>query len=401
MLKNTFKRNKGITLIALVVTIIVLLILAGISIAMLTGQNGILNRASEAKEKTQIAQEDENEKLQGYEKIINKYRDLPKEEGTTPYLPNDTFSYKVGDLSTGLVIEDSNNNEYVWVEVPTTIYDNTEYNSNGVKKPSNSENYANIEACLKAYTANYASSSCNDANSNFTELYQAMLKSVYTNGGFWIGRYEAGLEGDTPRTSYTEISVSDKLVVKQNMYPYNRVTRDEAQTLATRMDYGDCKGSLIFGIQWDLTLKYIEEKTVELAEEANKDTVRTDIKSKLTTNSTTIGNYYNNLWNITNTNVKYSTNYGIDFTVCPKQKTENANILLTTGADASFSLMNIYDIAGNVCEWTLEEASSNVDPCILRGGDYHNDGSGYPAGSRDGHSTSFSSYLVGFRLSLY
>ena len=39
MLKETFKKNKGITLIALVVTIIVLLILAGISIAMLTGQN--------------------------------------------------------------------------------------------------------------------------------------------------------------------------------------------------------------------------------------------------------------------------------------------------------------------------------------------------------------------------
>ena len=39
MLENTFKRNKGITLIALVVTIIVLLILAGVSISMLTGQN--------------------------------------------------------------------------------------------------------------------------------------------------------------------------------------------------------------------------------------------------------------------------------------------------------------------------------------------------------------------------
>ena len=85
MLKNTFKKNKGITLIALVVTIIALLVLAGISIAMLTGQNGILNRAVEAKEKTELAQEDENEKLQGYEEIINKYRDLPKEEGTTPY----------------------------------------------------------------------------------------------------------------------------------------------------------------------------------------------------------------------------------------------------------------------------------------------------------------------------
>ena len=46
------KDNKGITLIALVITIIVLLILAGVSIAMLTGENGLLNRANESKSKT-------------------------------------------------------------------------------------------------------------------------------------------------------------------------------------------------------------------------------------------------------------------------------------------------------------------------------------------------------------
>ena len=53
MLKHKLKKNKGITLIALVVTIIVLLILAGISISMLTGQNGILKRAAEAKERNE------------------------------------------------------------------------------------------------------------------------------------------------------------------------------------------------------------------------------------------------------------------------------------------------------------------------------------------------------------
>ena len=52
-------KSRGITLIALVVTIIILLILAGISISMLTGQNVILNRAVEAKEKTQVANEKE------------------------------------------------------------------------------------------------------------------------------------------------------------------------------------------------------------------------------------------------------------------------------------------------------------------------------------------------------
>ena len=63
MKEHKKSKTSGITLIALVVTIIVLLILAGISIMMLSGNNGILNRAGEAKERTSIAQEEENAKL--------------------------------------------------------------------------------------------------------------------------------------------------------------------------------------------------------------------------------------------------------------------------------------------------------------------------------------------------
>ena len=61
-IKNELKNKKGITLIALVITIIVLLILAGVSIATLTGPNGLLTRANEAKEETEKAEE--REKLQ-------------------------------------------------------------------------------------------------------------------------------------------------------------------------------------------------------------------------------------------------------------------------------------------------------------------------------------------------
>ena len=200
MLRDTLRRNKGITLIALVVTIIVLLILAGISIAMLTGQNGILNRAAEAKEKTRVAQEDESQKLKGYEDIMAQYTgNLPSREETKPYFPNSTFSYKEGDLSTGLVIKDGNANEYVWVEVPTTIYDNTTYNNNGANKPKNADEWEKIRDCLKAYTVDYSDSSYKDTNTDgttYSDDYKNMLKSVYTNGGFWIGRYEAGYEID-------------------------------------------------------------------------------------------------------------------------------------------------------------------------------------------------------------
>ena len=65
------KNSNGITLIALVVTIIVLLILAGVSISMLTGQNGILNRAAEAKDKTETSNEDEKRKLAQAEALMN------------------------------------------------------------------------------------------------------------------------------------------------------------------------------------------------------------------------------------------------------------------------------------------------------------------------------------------
>ena len=384
---------------------------------MLTGQNGILNRAAEAKEKTGVAQEDEEKTLQGYEDIIAQYTgSLPSRAETKPYFPNSTFSYKEGDLSTGLVIKDSNDNEYVWVEVPRTIYDNTTYNNNGAKKPSNSEDYTNIEACLKVYTADYANSSHSDTNSNFTVQYKAMLKSVYTNGGFWIGRYEAGLEeGKNPRTLYTEISASDKAVVKQNKIPYNYVKRDEAQELATRMNYNGCTSSLIFGIQWDLTLKYIEEKTVELAEEVNKDTVRADIKNKLTSKSTEIGNYYNSAFTLNRGKYAkfgalsnwFDYNYNSESTknlVAESQKKEQGSykngILLTTGATEATNLQNIYDIAGNVSEWTLE-FYSNGRPCVYSGGSCCDDGSVYPAECRDYNVTSIYSDLVGFRVGLW
>ena len=66
------RKNKGITLIALVITIIVLLILAGVAIAMLSGENGILKKAADAKTKTDEAQINETEDLQGLEYLIKK-----------------------------------------------------------------------------------------------------------------------------------------------------------------------------------------------------------------------------------------------------------------------------------------------------------------------------------------
>ena len=70
------KEQKGITLVALVITIIILLILAGISIATLTGENGLFKRAKDAKNNTVDAQNAENKALNSYTDAMNKVLDF-------------------------------------------------------------------------------------------------------------------------------------------------------------------------------------------------------------------------------------------------------------------------------------------------------------------------------------
>ena len=245
---------------------------------MLTGQNGILNRAAEAKEKTGIANEVEQRKLAQSEALTNMeettYKGVTLPKGFAP-----TRIEGEDSIDEGLVITDGYGNEYVWIEVPKSIYKNS------------ADDLEKIRERLKAYTDGYSESGYSDTNPVFELQYQNMLKSVYTNGGFWIGRYEAGLEGETSRKSHVDIMPSDKAVVKQNMIPYNYVTRKESQELAKGMKYEGCTSSLIFGVQWDLMLKFIETK---------KKATDKEITTKLTSDSKKIGNYMDNLWNVTN-----------------------------------------------------------------------------------------------------
>ena len=153
------------------------------------------------------------------------------------------------------------------------------------------------------------------------------------------------------------------------------------------MESGGKTTSLLFGVQWDLTLKYLE----------TKGTSQADLK----TNSTSWGNYSNNAWNITNANLKYLSISTSWTTATEKSKTSNEIILLSTGADDSFSKMGIYDLAGNVFEWTLEYTSVTVYPCAYRGGVCAYSGSDYPAGGRGYNDTTDLLVGVGFRLALY
>ena len=143
----------------------------------------------------------------------------------------------------------------------------------------------------------------------------------------------------------------------------------------------------MFGVQWDLVLKYLE----------TKGTAQEDLK----TNSTNWGNYKNNLWNITNENSKYAPNGSGWTSGAYGKKDSNKSVLLSTGASEAFCKHGIYDIAGNVWEWTLEHATTYSSyPCAYRGGNCGYDGSSTPAAYRLNHTTTYYG-SIGFRVSLF
>ena len=443
------KKNKGITLVALVVTIVVLLILSGVSINLVLGNNGIIAKAKDAETKSVEAGQND---LKGMNVLVSEMEGALAGNGSTgsgsgnggaggsgagtkvpaeataetaPYFPDNTFTKKEGTIDTGLVIQDANGNEYVWVVVPKSLYNNTNYNSNNTKKPSSSTDYANIEYCLQQYTATYRD------NTDFSDVYYAddknvgwfadataynnlknsMLKSVYENGGFYIGRYEAGI--GTNRTSKSATNSDGKYTIegmptpvsKADAYPYTWVTRTQAQNLASKVNSGTKTSSLMFGVQWDLMLAFMSKDTAKITS--------TDI---LTKNSTTIGNYLNSTFDLNRGKYKLENQWNnfdkalgsivvSNETTGKMKKTEQSSfsngILLTTGGTEQSKIMNIYDVAGNVVEWTLEKSSNDSYPCANRGGGSNSDGSGNPAAYRGNGSTTSADNVIGFRLSLW
>ena len=423
---NKLKSKKGITLVALVVTIVVLLILAGVSINLVLGNNGIIAKAKDAETKSAEASQNDLKGMNGLvsemEGVLNGNSGKTEPE-TEPYLPSDDFHYDTStSVDTGLVIADSNRNEYVWVVVPRTT---TVYKTTGLGKTTFTyADYMSIENDLKEYTKIYRESTsftdtwyADDKNegwlseTEYKTLKNSMLKSVYENGGFYVGRYEAGI--GTNRTSI-EAQVNGKYpvpttapVTKADAYPYTYVTRTQAQNLASNVNSGTKTSSLMFGVQWDLVLAFM-----------SKDTAKITSTDVLTKNSTTIGNDRDSVFQLSQTG-KYATfsNWTLSSTWNPSttptinfvdssrnkiaQSSDGNGILVTTGTSEKNKVMNIYDIAGNVWEWTLEKASDTYNPFVNRGGGCSRTGLGLPAACREYNSTDFSVGVLGFRVSLF
>ena len=430
------KKNKGITLVALVVTIVVLLILAGVSINLVLGNNGIIAKAKDAETKSAEASQNDlkgmNSLIEQMESTLNGSGNGGKTEPeTVPYLPSDDFHYDTStSVDTGLVIQDASGNEYVWVVVPRTT---AVYKTTGLGKTTFTDaDYTSIENDLKEYTKTYRNGTEHSdtwyadnktegwlSEAEYKKLKNSMLKSVYENGGFYVGRYEAGIDTTTGtnRTSKGPTNSDGKYtiegmpapVTKADAYPYTYVTRTQAQNLASKVNAGTKTSSLMFGVQWDLVLAFMSKDTTKVNQENLKE---------LILDSTTIGNYYNSTFQLSQTG-QYAvySNGSLSSTWNPSttsttnfvdssrnkiaQSSHGNGILVTTGTSEKNKVMNIYDVAGNVWEWTLEKPFYDGGPFARRGGDYSDYGPTYPAVSRIRYDAAVANGGLGFRLSLW
>ena len=259
--------------------------------------------------------------------------------------------FKVADDSAstvqgGVVIEDKDGNQFVWVPVAT------------------------LADYKRTWYTEY------DSFSSYSEaLPEDEKTSVERYKGFYIGRYEAGDKESTGTTKATfrtsSSDTSNSVTIKADQVPYNYVTRTQAVSLAegfaTKQGY-KAKTKLVSSYAWDTTIAFLQKVNSDYG------------------NSSEEGNYKDTTFPYT------------DITGASQTKAESSNVLVPTGQTTP--VCNIYDMGGNVWEWTTESCSSTKYPYALRGGHCASVFAVTPAGDR--YASPDNAYDgVGFRLTLF
>ena len=278
---------------------------------------------------------------------------IEDESGDTVWIPGgfEIAEDSANDADDGVVIQDSNGNQFVWIPVKDE------------SKFQRYEGYQN--GSLASILSDCSEPFANGYSTEKTE-YDAMVSSVKTYDGFYVGRYEAGT---TNANRSSSSGISDAVVVKKDAYVYNYVGWSDSDSMndetggaveiskkfASANGYTTVTSTLIYGIQWDAVMNFIDP--AYSTESCSETSFVRDSSGK---------GWYNQ-------SAPTKTGY--------------------------YAVKNIYDLGGNVYEWTMEANGTNVR--VDRGGGYNRSGSRSPASSRYSSRPSTASDNIGFRLALY
>ena len=315
---------------------------------MLTGQNGILTQAQKAKSETENAAKNEAAILDEYNKYLNnavgggivegetkpetddqgyftENSTINGEEGnadnpTIPagFKPIDENGANWGDgskapdtasVENGLVIQDKEGNQFVWVPVRGEYKRNT--------------TYVNTNVSTTAYTdTGYLPEGIQPETDDATNNEKAEREAVLSKGGFYISRYEAGKE---------TVNSTNKLVSKSGATVWNSIPQSTCKTEAKKFINNDnVKSALCSGIQWDMTMAFVNEK-----QDGSSDA--------------------DNIYNVTQSKASRHT-----------------GSKATSGQNIADRVCNIFDLEGNYYEYVAEKNSyiGNNTPFVRRGGSY-------------------------------
>ena len=394
MNSNEIKKNSGITLIALVITIIVMLILVAVTISMEVN-GGLFEYAGKAVGETENALKQEQQLIND---IIDEYikPNLTENEETGDTIlaydqtekdangfltANATYTsgnytavvpkgFKISDvngeteIATGLVIKDANNNEFVWIPVTEDLGDYYQYDSNRYEPKELTSTYSSSSAAYDSqatldylYGANYYTYL---EDFKYAEEYAEMVEKVNEYNGFYIGRYETTIDSDgNIGTEYNTPVLTAGTTYTNNgaTYYYRWYGLYYASKNADVTGNGtDVQTAMIYGVLYDKAMQFIRDQ-----KEAENTTYDVDTPT--------------DAWH---------TGSGV------------VNSAQANPGETGDVALNIWDLESNACEWTQE-----ADPTVyrvFRGGFYH---FSFKASSRDNLDPTYSDAGCSSRVALY
>ena len=441
--KQKLKESKGITLIALVITIIVLLILAGVTIATLTGDNGILKKAGDAKTQTEQAKEDENLKIAiagsyGTDGKLNlkDLKDNLKNQGiltnsnefplevtvngekkkidangniigsiqslkTKGTVFNDTTTledtygnqvtipkgFKIAsdsatDVTGGIVIEDAT---YTKTKGSQFVWIPVGTGENAIKKANN----GTVEIKLSRYTFEEDGTPIDQEDNSINSDYQELATSNYGNATAKdIEKFKTSANSNH---GYY-IGRYEAGVVDYN----SSVSTSNSNNKIDWTGYTGDNIKLVCKKEQKVWNYVTQNKASELSRDmyGSEAKVTSDLINSYAWDTAIV--FVQKCGTESNSST-YSYTYGESSTSTSAPQTTGTNILKATSkVDKQ---CNIFDMAGNCREWTTETYSDYSYPCVYRGGSY-NDSYSYTS-YRNNYNTSNALSYVSFRPLLY